>query len=214
LRALAHGSAGPPVALLQFPPMKRRKISAALAKVARAIHDSEAFLIHVGSIADRYRREHALDTGPRGREVRQALRTFRRHAAGLVEWLSTAQSRPSSLEHEALTKIAASLRTAPNQLLATSGTFVEWLKRTDSAAGEAETQLTGRKRANAPLIAAEALRATYEHHGLKWSTQVTKRSVGSAVQLLCAIAKSAGDELTPEEARAALLAATRGAGGK
>ena len=194
--------------------MKRKKISAALAKATRAIHDSEAFLVHIGSIAERYRREHALDTGPRGREVRQALRTFRRHAAGLVEWLSTAQSRLNSLEYEALTKLATSLRTAPNQLLATSGGIVTWLRQAESAAGDAESQLSSRKRANAPLIAAEALRATYERHGLKWSTQVTKRSVGSAVQLLCAIAKSAGDELTPEEARAALLAATRGVGRK
>jgi len=189
--------------------MKRRKISAALAKTAREVHDNDEFLAHIGNIADRYRREHALVTGPRGRDVRRALKVFRRHAAGLSEWLATAQAKPASLEYEALAKLAAAMQSAPNQALASSGAIVAWLQQAQAAAETAEGGLASRKSTNATRIAAEALRATFERHNLKWSTQVSKRGAGTAVRLLCAIAKSAGDELAPEQAREALLAATR-----
>jgi hypothetical protein len=190
--------------------MKRKKISAPLAKVARAIHDSEEFIAHVGNIADRYRHEKALETGPRGRDVRRSLKAFRKHASGLSEWLAMAHSRASSLEYEALAKLGAQMRSAPNQTLASSASIVAWLQQAQSAAASAEVQLAPRKAAQAaPRIAADALRATFEHHALKWSTQVTKQSASNPVRLLCAIAKSAGEEMTPEQSRAALLAITR-----
>lgn len=189
--------------------MKRKKITAALAKTAREVHDSEEFLAHIGNIADRYRRERELEAGPRGRDVRRALKVFRRHAEGLSEWLAVAQAKPASLEYEALEKLGAAMRSAPNQTLASSSTIVAWLQQAEAASEAAEAELGDKKAMNASRIAAEALRATFEHHGLKWSTQVTKQSAGTAVRLLCAIAKSAGDELPPEQARAALIAATR-----
>jgi hypothetical protein len=188
--------------------MKPRKISSTLEKVARGIRDSDEFVGHVGSIADRYRRERALETGPRGGDVRRTLKVFRKHAAGLAGWLEQAQARPSSFEYEALAKIGAAMHSAPNQTLASSVNIVGWLQQADQAAAEAEALLKPKKNdLNAPKIAADALRATFERHGLKWSTQVTKSSTSDAVRLLCAIAKSAGDAaITPQAARAAMMA--------
>lgn len=184
-------------------------MSAPLAKTAREVHDTEEFLAHIGNIADRYRREHALESGPRGRDVRRTLKVFRKHAQALSEWLAIAHAKPASLEYEALAKVGAAMQSAPNQTLASSGTIVAWLEQVEASAEAAEAELANKKAMNAARIAAEALRATFERHGLKWSTQVTKQSAGTAVRLLCAIAASAGDELAPEQARAALVAATR-----
>ena len=188
--------------------MKRRKISSTLEKVARGVRDSDEFVGHVGSVADRYRHEHMLETGPRGKEVRQTLKTFRKHAAGLSAWLGEAQTRPSSLEFEALAKLGAVMHSAPNQTLASSANIVAWLHQADAAAAAAEALLAPKKsEQNAPRIAVDALKATFERHGLKWSTQVTKTKASDAVRLLCAIAKSAGDAaMTPQQARAAMIA--------
>ena len=189
-----------------MPPMKRKKVSSALEKAARGVRDSDEFVGHIGSIADRYRREHALETVPRGRDVRRTLKAFRKHAAGLTQWFEQAQSRPSSLEYEALTKLGAVMHSAPNQTLASSATILSWLDQAERAAGAAEAALASKRPAlNAPRIAADALRATFERHGLKWSTQLTRSTVSDAIKLLCAIAKSAGDaSLTPEQARGAM----------
>lgn len=185
--------------------MKRKKISSSLEKVARSIRDSDEFVGHIANIADRYRREHALETGPRGKDVRRTLKAFRKHATGLTEWLEQAQARQTSLEYEALTKIGAVMHSAPNQTLASSVTIIAWLAQAERSATIAEAQLGSKKaEINAHRIAIEALRATFEHHDLKWSTQVTKTSASDAVKLLCAIAKSAGDEMTPQEARVAM----------
>jgi hypothetical protein len=73
----------------------------------------------------------------------------------------------------------------------------------------AGTQLSSKKaERSAPRIAVDALRATFEHHGIKWSTQVTKTLTSDAIKLLCAVAKSAGDaSMTPPQACAAMIAA-------
>ena len=186
--------------------MKRKKISAALEKAARRVRDSDEFVGHVGSIAERYRREHALTTGPRGADVRRALKTFRKRAAALTEWFGQAQARPSSLEYEALTKIGSVMHSAPNQTLASSVSIVTWLQQAERSAAAAEAQLAARKtNSNSSRIAIEALKATFERHGLKWSTQVTKTSASDAITLFCAIAKSAGDPtMTPQSAREAM----------
>lgn len=188
--------------------MKRKRINAALAKAARDVHDSDAFIEHIGNIAERYKRERALETGPRGREVRQALKTFRKHADALSAWLTTAQSKASSLEYEALAKLGAAMRSAPNQTLASSAQIVAWLRQANAAAEAAEAQLANKKALRAGTLAAEALKATFEHHGVKWSTQLSKNGSGSAIRMLCAITKAAGEPLAPEQARAVLLAAT------
>jgi hypothetical protein len=185
--------------------MKRKKISSSLEKMARSIRDSDEFVGHIANIADRYRREYALETGPRGKDVRRTLKAFRKHATGLTQWLEQAQARQTSLEYEALTKIGAVMHSAPNQTLASSVTIIAWLAQAERSAAIAEAQLGSKKaEINAHRIAIDALRATFEHHDLKWSTQVTKTSASDAVKLLCAIAKSAGDEMTPQEARVAM----------
>jgi hypothetical protein len=188
--------------------MKRKKISSTLEKAARGVRDSDEFVGHIGSVAERYRREHALETGPRGRDVRRTLKAFRKHAVGLAGWFEQAQAKQSSLEYEALTKIGAVMRSAPNQTLASSASILSWLEQAERAAGAAEAQLSSKKsELNAPRISIEALRATFEHHGVKWSTQLTKTTTSDAIKLLCAIAKSAGDvSMTPQQARAAMLA--------
>jgi hypothetical protein len=188
--------------------MKRKKISSILEKAARAVRDSDEFVGHIGSIADLYRREHALETGPRGRDVRRTVKTFRKHATALTQWFGQAQARQTSLEYEALEKIGAVMHSAPNQTLASSATILAWLEQANQAASAAEMQLASKKSArNAPRVALDALRATFEHHGIKWSTQVTKTTASDAVKMLCAIAKSAGDaSMTPQQARTVMIA--------
>jgi hypothetical protein len=188
--------------------MKRKKISSVLEKAARAVRDSDEFVGHIGSIAARYRREHALETGPRGRDVRRTVKTFRKHATALTQWFGQAQARQTSLEYEALEKIGAVMHSAPNQTLASSATILAWLEQANQAASAAEMQLSSKQSvSHAPRIALDALRATFEHHGIKWSTQVTKTRTSDAVSMLCAIAKSAGDSsMTPQQARAVMIA--------
>jgi hypothetical protein len=187
--------------------MKRKKISSTLERAARGVRDSDEFVGHIGSIAERYRREHALETGPRGKDVRRALKVFRKHATGLAGWFEQAQTKQSSLEYEALAKIGAVMHSAPNQTLASSASILSWLEQAERAAQVAEAQLSKKSALNASRISIEALRATFEHHGLKWSTQLTKTTTSDAISLLCAIAKSAGDvSMTPQQARAAMLA--------
>lgn len=191
--------------------MRGKKISAALTAAARDVRDSEEFIAHIGAIADRYRQEYGLVSGPRGREVRQALKRFRSNAASLSEWLKMAHAKRSSLEYAALAKLGAAMQSAPNQMLASSTAVLAWLQQAEHAAVAAAAQLSDKNDTNALNIAAEALRATFERHAVNWSTQVTKRTTGNAVRLLCAIAKASGAELDPTHAREALLAATRSA---
>jgi len=186
--------------------VKRKKISASLEKLARGIRDSDEFVGHIASIADRYKREYVLETGPRGKDVRRTLKLFRKHASGLTEWFAQA-AKPSSLEFEALAKIGGVMHSAPNQTLASTVTLTSWLDQAEKAAAVAETRLGSKTARNAPQIAVEALRATFERHGLKWSTQLSKANSSDAIKLLCAIAKGAGETLSPEDARETMLAA-------
>jgi len=190
--------------------IKRRKPGKALEKAARQVKDSDEFVEHIANIADRYRREHALDMGPRGRAARQSMSVFRKHAAVLSAWLQQAHKEGlTAPEYDALNKIGTVLHGAPGFARAQSKDVQSWLVQAGKAA---ESCIAGAKRQprnadkNAPRIAAEGLRATFEHHVLKLSTQLTKDSQSDAVRLLCAIAKNAGDaEMTPEAARKALV---------
>lgn len=184
-------------------------MTAALANAAREVHDNEEFIEHIGNIADRFRREHALETGPRGRDVRRTLKVFRKHAQGVSAWLAVAHAKPGSLEYDALAKVGAAMHSAPNQTLASSAAALTWLQQAAEAASAAEAVLSSKKQMTALRIAADALRGTFAHHGLKWSTQVSKKGTGSAVRILCALAKSAGDELVPQHAREVLMDASR-----
>lgn len=186
-----------------MPAMKRKPTPKPLERIARAIHDKDEFVAHIGGIAERYRREHALDAGPRGREVRQALRVFRKHATALGEWLEQASSRPKSLEFDALERMGAALRGLPNRSATPSQDVLAWLTEWDDAARLAEERIQPKAAPSAPRVAAEALRATFERHGLKWSTRISQ----APVALLCAIARQSGDDsLTPQAAREQLVA--------
>lgn len=193
---------------------KRRKPGKALENVARQVKDSEEFVGHVASISDRYRREHELDLGSRGRDVRQSLKVFQKHAAALEAWLRQAhKENRSAPEYDALEKLGAAMHGAPALVYARSKEVQSWLEQ---AAKTAEKCIADSARAprnadvNAPRIAAEGLRATFEHHQLKFSTKLSKDSQSDAVRLLCAVAKNAGDaELTPQAARKALVESGR-----
>jgi hypothetical protein len=203
----------PPFAsLIQPNPMlKRKKPTKALEKSAREVKNSDEFVDHIANIADRYRREHALDASSRGGEVRKAMRDLEKHAAALSSWLRQAhKSNQSTAEADALGKIGAVLYAVPSHAIAESEATLAWLAQMEKAASQCllDAKLLPRKtQPNAPRIAAEALRATFEYHKLKWSATVTKQKQSDAVKLLCAIAKNAADaSVTPEVARSVLRA--------
>lgn len=182
--------------------MQRRKPSKALERIAREICDRNDFVDHVAGISSLYRRQHELEAGPRRTAVRQALRTFERHAAALSDWMKSAgaATRP---ERDAL----ANIDKVMGRPIHEHATAAAWLGRAADAAGRAIEGLKPNKR-NAratPRAAAEALRATFEHHRIKWSTSIVRGQPSDAIRLLCAIAKHAGDSaLTPADARQAL----------
>jgi hypothetical protein len=195
--------------LKQMP--KRKKPTKALEKCAREVKDADELVAHVANIADRYRREHALDAGSRNTAVRKSMRDLQKHAAALVVWLQGAhQTSQTTTEYAALSKIGAVLYGVPGLAHAESKSTLTWLAQAERAAAQclANVKLLPRKpQSNAPRVAAEALRATFEHHKLKWSATVTKQKQSDAVRLLCAIAKSAGDAtLSPDMARSVLRA--------
>jgi predicted transcriptional regulator len=190
--------------------MKRRKPGRALERITLEIHESDEFLEHVGSIAELYRREHALDATPRGPALRQSLKHFSKHATALTQWLEQAhKGRGGTAEHDALDKLGSALYGAAHRAHTASVPVAEWLAQATAAAERCLSDvalLPKQPQRNAPVIAAEALRSTFEHHKLKLSTQASPKQQSDAVRLLCAIAKNSGDsELTPADARQALL---------
>lgn len=193
----------------QAPP-KRRKPSKTLDKAARQVKDADDFVEHIGNIADRYRREHALDAGPRGKAVKQAINAFRRHSTALAAWLQQAHKDNQSVpERDALDKIGIALHGAPGVAQAQSKDIESWLERAGKAAEKSMADAKRQPRnagRDAPRMAAEGLRATFEHHKLKFSTQIGKTTQSDAVRLLCGIAKHAGDAaMTPQIAKQALI---------
>jgi hypothetical protein len=178
--------------------MNKRRRSKTLEKAARAVRDTDEFVEHVFSIARGFAAHHELDTGAGIRGVRQALRTFDKHAGALAQWLKQS-SRAGSAEHQALATLGGPETAAVS----------DWLQRHARAASTAEGKLAGTKLRQAPRFAARALRATFEHHKLKVSHQVTAKKQSDAVQLLCAIARDGGDPtVTAAQARAWLIEST------
>lgn len=189
--------------------MRRRKIGKPLERAARAVKDSDEFVQHIAGIADRYRRELALEAALRDAEMRRALKYFRKHAQALAEWLGRARARKAGIESRALGAVLPTLNRAP--LRAEVQDVLDWLMQADAAAERSLSQFRSQpaqgEQGVASRIAAEGLRATFEHHQLKLSTAGTKQSPSPVVALLCAIARSAGDStLTPEAAKRVLVA--------
>jgi hypothetical protein len=179
--------------------MAKKRRSKTLEKVARSIKDSDEFVEHIFGIARGFAAHHELDAGVGARGVRVSLRQFNRHAAALAEWLELGASQGSP-EHEALNALSRGFQAAraPFGDVAAIGA---WLNNAAQASERVERELQGKKLSNAPRFAAEALRATFEHHQLKVTLQAADPP-GAAVRLLCAIAKDGGDaDLSPVAAR-------------
>lgn len=178
------------------------KIGKRLEAVAREIKDADEFVEHVAGLANRYRREHALASGDAQAELRQSLRNFQKHASALAEWLQEANSgKASANERKAFDAVGSKLYGSPVLARPQSVQTMEWLVRAAQAADET---MAGLKRSGtdhtALRIAAEGLRATFEHHKLKVAL-VSGEQPSDAVRLLVAIARDAGDEVEPSLAK-------------
>src|SRR5688572_22455968 len=100
-------------------PTRRKKLSSAAERCARAIKDSDEFIDHVGNITDRYRRQHALDNAARRSSVRRALRQSHKHAAALGTWLEQARKpQGDTPEGAALAEMGRALHTITGVMLA------------------------------------------------------------------------------------------------
>lgn len=186
--------------------MKKRTKS--LEKAARSVKDSDEFVEHIFNIARGFAAHHALDSGVGARGVRQSLKTLEKHASKIVQWFAAADKRGTP-EHEALRSVSDAFQELGFGYADASATR-RWLQHSVRASSKAQARLQGRKLKNAPRFAAEALRATFEHHKLKVSHQATEKKQSDAVKLLRAIAKDGGDAtFTPAQAREWLIESGR-----
>lgn len=191
------------------PPAKVVKIGKRLEAVAREIKDADEFVEHVSGLAKRYRREHALRAGDAQTDLRQSLRTFHKHASALAEWLQQANTgKATAIERKAFDALGTKLFGSPVLARPQSTQTLEWLTRASKAAEDTITEMKQGGAEDALKIAAEGLRATFEHHKLKLAAGSDKKP-GDAVRLLCAIAREAGETIEPAVAKAALRDANR-----
>lgn len=207
-----HTRSAPPARTSKQPaaPVKRKKPSKRLERIARQIKDSDEFVDHVAGLCSRYRHEHALHGGTAQAAIRQSTRAFHRHATALALWLQQAHDgAATAVEREALDRIGNLLHGAPGAARTQSAPILAWLTRAGQAA-EASIAKAARRQndqaGSAARAVAEGLRATFEYHKLKVTLSAAgMQQAPNAVLLLCAIARDAGDDsLDPDTARAAL----------
>jgi len=199
----------PPAARQPAAPARLVKIGKRLETVAREIKDADDFVEHVAGLAKRYRREHALRAGDAQAELRQSLRTFQKHASALADWLTQANNgKATAVERKVFEAIANKLYGSPVLARSPSTQALDWLTRAGQSAEEIVTEMKQGGADDALRIAAEGLRATFEHHKLKLAAGSEKKP-GDAVRLLCAIAREAGETIEPAAARAALKDSNR-----
>lgn len=185
-------------------PSRTVKIGKRLEAVAREIKDADEFVEHVAGLAKRYRREQALRVGDAQAELRQSLRTFHKHVSALAEWLQQANGgKATAIERKAFDALGTKLFGSPVLARPQSTQTLDWLTRASKAADDTVTEMKQGGAAEALKIAAEGLRATFEHHKLKLAAGSDKKP-GDAVRLLCAIARDAGETIEPAAAKAAL----------
>lgn len=188
----------------QAVPAKVVKIGKRLESVAREIKDADDFVEHVAGLAKRFRREHALRAGDAQAELRQSLRTFHKHASALAEWMEQANNgKATAIERKAFDAFGTRLYGSPVLARPPSAQALEWLTRASQAADAIMIEMKQGGADDALRIAAEGLRATFEHHKLKLVAGTDKKP-GDAVRLLCAIAREAGEIIDPATAKAAL----------
>lgn len=199
--AVERGTARPKA---DAPQAKVVKIGKRLEALAREIKDNDEFVEHVAGLAKRYRREHALRVGDAQAELRQSLRTFHKHADALVEWLQQANGgKAAAIERKAFDALGTKLFGSPVLARPMSTQTLDWLTRASKAADDTVTEMKEGGAEDALKIAAEGLRATFEHHKLKLAAGSDKKP-GDAVRLLCAIAREAGETIEPAAAKTAL----------
>jgi hypothetical protein len=177
-----------------------------LEKIARQIKDSDDFVEHAAGLSNRYRREYALQASDAQAELRQSMRSFHKHATAIVTWLREAQDgKATAIERKAFEAIGTALHGSPGLARPQSSQVLDWLTRASQAAADSiEKVKKGGSNSAALRIAAEGLRATFEHHKLKVSISGSDQPA-DAVRLLCAIARDAGDDsVEPDTAKAAL----------
>lgn len=179
--------------------MAKPRRSKSLEKVARSIKDSDEFVNHVFGIAARYRAQYELESGAKGPAVRHALKAFQRHADALETWLQTAQ-KSATAEHEALAALSAALHGSSSSARASATATQLWLNATKPAVERALLSLKRKAAGVVPHAAVEALRATFEYHGIKLTQRNATAQPNDAVRLLCAVAKDSGDELDAKQA--------------
>jgi hypothetical protein len=192
-------------------PTKTLRVGKRLEKIAREIKDADDFVEHVAGLSKRYRRERALQAGDAQAELRQSLRAFQKHATAVTTWLREAQDgKANAIERQAFDSIGTALHGSPGLARPQGSQVLDWLTRANQAASDGLATLKRGAADNAALrIAAEGLRATFEHHKLKVSTSGTDQPA-DAVRLLCAIARDAGDaSVEPETAKTALRDSNR-----
>ncbi|WP_153067140.1 hypothetical protein [Steroidobacter cummioxidans] len=198
-----------PSARQEAAPAKVVKIARRLESVAREIKDADDFVEHVAGLAKRYRREHALRIGDAQAEVRQSLRAFHKHASALAEWLEQANNgKATAIERKAFDALGTKLYGSPVLARPPSTQALDWLTRAGEAADAVAAEMKQGGADDALRIAAEGLRATFEHHKLKLAAGTDKKP-GDAVRLLCAIAREAGETVEPAAAKAVLKDSNR-----
>lgn len=208
-KSAAQRRPAPSAARPEAVPAKVVKIARRLESVAREIKDADDFVEHVAGLAKRYRREHALRIGDAQAELRQSLRAFHKHASALAEWLEQANNgKATAIERKAFDALGTKLYGSPVLARSASTQALDWLTRTSAAADATAAQIKQGGADDALRIAAEGLRATFEHHKLKLAAGTDKKP-GDAVRLLCAIAREAGETVDPAAAKAALKESNR-----
>jgi hypothetical protein len=181
--------------------MKKRR-SKTLEKVARTVHDADEFIEHVFGIAAAYRAQHLLESSAKGAEIRKALKAFDKQATALDLWLRQAlKPSQATAEHEALEQLSTALHGSPLPARSQAQTTQLWLASLVSVSERALLSLKRSPVQRAPRAAADALRTTFQHHGVKISYRSGEDNPSDAIRLFCAIAKDAGDSLTAEQAR-------------
>jgi hypothetical protein len=189
--------------------MKNPRRTRSLEVLARSIKDSDQFVMHVCNIAATYDKHHAPDVAT-SRDVRQALRSLAKHAAALSHWLqSAARTTGSSIEAQALRQMGTATRNPVS--VGHSVAMRTWLAQVADVSSKVAEAPPAESREHALRAAAEGLRATFQHHGIKLSQRAPQQQQSDAVRLLCALVNRPGAaELEPAEAKQWLAAAQRG----
>lgn len=173
----------------------------ALASLARALCDTEEFRSAIERAVDEYGFWYRRHTERRPARTRAALREFDRLSGELVGWLTAALGTDEAPESRA----ARALHTAGLERGMLARSALERLQgdllELSTLRPRAAEFLTGDKAPKAaPRLLADSLWTLLPRHGIP----CTVYDAGPAARLLVAIARAAGDRITPAAAKKAL----------